>query len=88
VTLHDVATAIELEASYQMWRAQHERYWLLSRRAWLDSYTLQGFLNIEPQRDPAELQLDRQCQNRLASVGAGFASASDVAARTPKPSAS
>jgi hypothetical protein len=36
VTLHDVATAIELEASYQIWRTQHEKYLLLSRRIWLD----------------------------------------------------
>jgi hypothetical protein len=36
VTLHEVATAIELEASYQSWRAQHERYLLLSRRVWLN----------------------------------------------------
>jgi hypothetical protein len=31
-----VAIAIELEASYQIWRAQHERYLLLSRRVWLN----------------------------------------------------
>jgi len=30
------AIAIELEASYQSWRVQHERYLLLSRRVWLN----------------------------------------------------
>jgi hypothetical protein len=51
--LLDVATGIELEASDQMWRAQPERYWFLSRRAWFDYDTLQEIGSIESAIDVA-----------------------------------
>jgi hypothetical protein len=51
--LQNVEAAIELEASYQVWRAQHERYWFLSRRAWLDSDRLDGFRTIASANEAA-----------------------------------
>jgi hypothetical protein len=59
MALHAVGTAIELEASYQLWRAQHERYLLLSRRAWLDGGALKEGRKVEPQSAPAELHRHR-----------------------------
>jgi hypothetical protein len=81
MALHAVGTAIELEASYQLWRAQHERYLLLSRRAWLDGGALKEGRKVEPQSAPAELHGHRHSlADYLAKLKAKFAVLGDVAA--------
>jgi hypothetical protein len=83
VALHAVGTAIELEASYQLWRAQHERYLLLSRRAWLDGNALKESREVGPQSAPAELHHHRHHHSTadyLTKVKAEFALLGEVAA--------
>jgi hypothetical protein len=85
MALHAVGTAIELEASYQLWRAQHERYLLLSRRAWLDGGALKEGRKIEPQSAPAELHRHRHFPaDYLAKLKAKFTLLGDVAAHAVK----
>jgi hypothetical protein len=64
VTLHYVATAIELEASYKIWRARHERYWFLSRRAWLNSATFRDFEELNPRTAQQSIQRNDRSADR------------------------
>jgi hypothetical protein len=54
--MNPVAIAIELEASYQMWRSQHKRYLLLSRRAWLNDAAVAEGRNVEDNGGPGEVR--------------------------------
>jgi hypothetical protein len=59
VTMDALAIAIELEASYQIWRAQHERYLLLSRRLWLNDAAASEVREFRPHSGRAEVYGDR-----------------------------
>jgi hypothetical protein len=80
MALHAVGGAIELEASYQLWRAQHERYLLLSRRAWLNGGALKGGRKVEPQCSPADFHRHRHSPaDYLAKLKAKFTLLGDIA---------
>lgn len=82
-----VAIAIKLEASYQIWRAQHERYLLLSRRLWLNGAPLKEVREVGPQSGHGELYRGRDyAADCPAKLKMRFVVADDVARMRSRPS--
>ena len=76
-----IAIAIELEANYQIWRMQHARYLLLSRRVWLDEAAASEVRELEPHSRHAEVCSDRDyTAESLLKVQVEMVVADDIAA--------
>ena len=65
MTAEAVSIAIELETSYQIWRVQHERYLLLSRRAWLNNAAASEMREHGQQRGHADVNGDRDYAGQI-----------------------